>query len=168
MRLARVCSGSREGPGLAERIARGRSPHVRVLELPGLACTPGLKGPRSRWVPALRPEQEWSRGFSLGLLHSRVLASRGQAPPVSCLGVQSAKDINRSMPHWKFSGELSKTQSITVPQMSPRVTHSTYQGMGNVKLMKRPSMKSVMKVSGQKHHFPYKETQNCTATPGRN
>lgn len=115
MRLARVCSGSREGPGLAERIARGRSPHVRVLELPGLACTPGLKGPRSRWVPALRPEQEWSRGFSLGLLHSRVLASRGQAPPVSCLGVQSAKDINRSMPHWKFSGELSKGSTSSHP-----------------------------------------------------
>lgn len=104
MWLARVCNGSREGPGLAERVAGGRSPQVRVLEFAGPACTPALKGPRSRWVPAFRPEQEWLRDFALGPLHSQGVSFPGASSPVSCLGVPSGKDISYLCPIGSSAG----------------------------------------------------------------
>jgi hypothetical protein len=55
----------------------------------------------------------------------------------------------RTMPvEGRSKEELNKNQSLIVSKMSQKVTHSTYQGTGNGKLMKSPSMKSIIKMIG--------------------
>lgn len=102
MRLAGVCSGLREGLELAERMAGGRTPQVCVPELVGQACTPSLKGPRPRRVPA----------FLLGGVVAWLLPGTPASPGVGSLGSGSSclvpqRPFRRPVLHWKFGGELS-------------------------------------------------------------